>query len=249
MTADPPPVVPPPPSRADPGDDSFASRVAIASQSQGSLVGLWRKLSRPRREGAVPQEPSHCDQRSRLLLDQWFDVRSLGQVLQPVQLNVSPCWQAYRYLQEPISESWVPAFHGSWWYAIWSIARTGIVLASDSMDKGHEFWQPGVYCSPLFGTAKSYARPHVLFADGVYHRVLVELRVDPSRQLRSRERGGQQWVFPVEAVKIFAVWVQMNAPPETGEERLRDWVPELEAVPCGCEVPFVVTNLQQNISV
>eukprot|EP00971_Amphidinium_carterae_P036333 714364-Amphidinium_carterae.1 len=33
-------------------------------------------------------------------------------------------------------------------------------------------------------TALWYARPHIVFGDGVYQRAVLELRVDPSRQKR-----------------------------------------------------------------
>ena len=58
--------------------------------------------------------------------------------------------------------------------------------------KGHDFWEPGVYCTPLVSTAKWYARPHIVFGDGVYHCIMYELRVDPLKIKTERERGGVQ---------------------------------------------------------
>ena len=87
----------------------------------------------------------------------------------------------------------------------------------------------------------------MLFNDDVYHRVVFELRVNAEKQLRPscfnfifkalvlqivetilisnqqvtrwRARGGQQWVFKSEDVSLNAIWVQPNAPPQSGEER------------------------------
>ena len=39
---------------------------------------------------------------------------------------------------------------------------------------GHEFWEPGVYVSPNFQTAREYARPHQLFNDGNYYRCVLK---------------------------------------------------------------------------
>ena len=35
------------------------------------------------------------------------------------------------------------AFHGTWWYALWGLLRSGRVLESNDESKGHEFWHPG----------------------------------------------------------------------------------------------------------
>ena len=236
--------------------DPLHQRLQEASSCQGDLVSKWRVAARPRRFGAAQKQPDDVEADACWLVDEFFYVRGLINrdnqyrynpgTLAHTDLFVKSSWRLYRYAApQPVqsSESWVCAFHGTWWYAIWSVARSGVVLASDSYAKGHNFWEPGVYCSPLLETALGYARPQVLFADDTYHRVLLELRVDPRKRLRSRQRGGQQWVFPAEAVSIFAIWVQMNAPPQAGEERLRDWDPSLEAVPHGCSIPPAVINL------
>ena len=39
---------------------------------------------------------------------------------------------------------------------------------------GHEFWEPGVYVSPKFETAREYARAHDLFHDGNYYRCVLK---------------------------------------------------------------------------
>ena len=35
------------------------------------------------------------------------------------------------------------AFHGTWWYALWGLLRSGRVLESNDASKGHKFWHPG----------------------------------------------------------------------------------------------------------
>mmetsp|Transcript_103120 Transcript_103120/g.292128 ORF Transcript_103120/g.292128 Transcript_103120/m.292128 type:complete len:288 (+) Transcript_103120:75-938(+) len=104
-----------------------------------------------------------------------------------------------------------------------------MLLESNDQQRGHEFWMPGVYCSPRLHTARQYARPHVLFGDGIYHRAVLELHVDIGQRRKERRKGGEQWIFPSEAVVITAVLVEVNAPPLKGEERLDAWVAEMEA--------------------
>ena len=95
-------------------------------------------------------------------------------------------------------------------------------------------------------TATRYARPHVLFSDGVYYRVVLELRVDDRRKIKKRQAGGHQILFPADAVHVRAVWVRPNAPPCVAEERLSSWNPELEALPARRQAPQVVRN-QRNL--
>ena len=82
----------------------------------------------------------------------------------------------------------------------------------------------------------------MLFGDGVYYRVVLELRVDSSQTMRERQRGGHQLVFPASAVNVHAVWVLPNASPGVGEERLSSWNPAHEALPAGCRAPEVLCN-------
>merc|ERR1712187_299892 len=149
-------------------------------------------------------------------------------------------WYRYRYVKDPVITSkdhWETAFHGTWWYSLWSVLESGVFLESNNLDKGHDFWMPGFYCTPHIETARWYARPHILFGDDVFHRLVFELRVDPAKRMANRERGGVQWVFPTSAVALYAVWIQSNAPPKNGEERVNEWDPKLEALPDFCEDP------------
>ena len=47
-----------------------------------------------------------------------------------------------------------------------------------------------------------------LFDDGVYHRSILEVRVDRSRKLHQRHKGANvQWTLPSEAVAIMGLWI------------------------------------------
>lgn len=202
--------------------------------SRENLVEQWREVSKPRRAGAVAKQPRGSKKDFPALFDEWLKVRDLHDSLRRCKAEDQRGWRVYRYTREPVvkaAASWEQAFHGTWWYSVWSVIESGVMLESDDRSKGHDFWEPGVYCSPNLDTGRWYARPHILFGDGVYHRVLFELRVDPSRRKKNRQRGGVQWVFPAAAVALYAVWVQLNAPPKNGEERVNDWDPLLEALP------------------
>mmetsp|Transcript_76378 Transcript_76378/g.224012 ORF Transcript_76378/g.224012 Transcript_76378/m.224012 type:complete len:549 (-) Transcript_76378:97-1743(-) len=201
------------------------------------LVSLWREVSKPRKGGAIAAQPPGCKVDFDFLFHMWLKERGLSGMLTRVEDQEG--WAVFKYHPEqPVVESkpeWETAFHGTWWYAVWLILSSGVFLESTDRSLGHDFWEPGVYCSPCVDTGLWYARPQILFADGVYHRVIFELRVDPARRKRDRKRGGVQWVFPSAAVALHAVWVRSNAPPKNGEERVNGWDPELEALPFGCQ--------------
>eukprot|EP00438_Fugacium_kawagutii_P006818 Skav227016 [mRNA] locus=scaffold456:66133:68819:+ [translate_table: standard] len=91
----------------------------------------------------------------------------------------------------------------------------------------HEFWEPGVYVSPSFKTARDYARPHQLFGDGNFYRcVLKAVLYDPDQVRKERDRGGGQVVIPGCAVVIVGVIFCADDPPFKGEERFEDWQEE-----------------------
>eukprot|EP00435_Cladocopium_sp_Y103_P029841 s119_g7.t1 len=147
------------------------------------------------------------------------------------------------------TQNWVPAFHGTWFYALWNLLATGQIAPSFDERKGHEFNKLGthhVYCTPVFDTAFSYARAHNVFGDGVYHRCILELRVDVKRRWRQKEKGGNQWTFPSDAVVIVGVCIVHNSGNVKGWEHLRYWDAEDECVPVGCEpiVPPVARSTQ-----
>ena len=80
-------------------------------------------------------------------------------------------------------------------------------------------------------TALISARSHVLFADGVYHRCILELRVRRSARMSRRKEGGEQWVFPSHTVRVVGFWACHNCGNEKGQEHVGAWEPGLEAVP------------------
>ena len=180
----------------------------LANQRRGNLVDQWRKVSKPRRQGAIPAMPRGSRVDFAPLFDQWLEVRNLGDVLE--RMEDQRGWYLYKYVHNPVvraQDGWEVAYHGTWWYSVWGVLESGVLLESNDKSLGHDFWEPGVYCTPELQTARWYARPHVLFADGVYHRILFELRVDSARRKKYRKRGGVQWVFPSNVVALHAVWI------------------------------------------
>ena len=99
-----------------------------------------------------------------------------------------------------------------------------------------------MYCTLLVSTANWYARPHIVFGDGVYHCIMYELRVDPSKIKTERERGGVQWIFPSSAVMLRPVWVATNFSPRAGEPRVDSWDVALEVVSKNCDFPHPSSN-------
>ena len=90
-----------------------------------------------------------------------------------------------------------------------------------------------MYCSPLLSTAWTYARPQIVFVDGAYHRVILELRVRETLRKKKRSKGGEQWIFESQDVRAHGVWIGINQPPYAGDERLNHWESIDEAVPPG----------------
>lgn len=208
-----------------------------------ALVNLWREVSKPRKGGAIKPQPAGCKLDSPELFQEWLNQRGLHDALK--YTGDQQGWSVYRYTRKPVVKSekwWETAFHGSWWYSVWLILETGIFLESDDKGLGHDFWEPGVYCSPSLDTGLWYARPQILFNDEVFHRIIFELRVDPDKRKKNRARGGIQWVFPCEAVSLHGVWVRHNAPPSKGEERVNGWEADLEALPPGASAPVPTVN-------
>lgn len=236
-----------PPKRALPPEVELARQHATAGRDimKGSeaLVNLWREASKPRKGGAILPQPHGAKLDTPELFEQWLTQRDLHDKME--RMEDKDGWFRWKYTKDPVVESkanWEPAFHGTWWYAVWLILESGILLESNDRSLGHDFWEPGVYCSPVLDTGLWYARPQLLFGDGVYHRCIFELRVDPARRMKSRQRGGVQWVFPGAAISLYAIWIRSNAPPANGEERVNGWEPELEALPAGRDYPPAIVN-------
>ena len=60
---------------------------------------------------------------------------------------------------------------------------------------------------------------------------MFEVFVNLNRRKKRRSKGGEQWVFPSEAVRVKALWVQPNASPAPSEWRFNTWDGGLEAQP------------------
>lgn len=224
--------------------------VACSARDAGFLTKLWWELSRPRKRGKIPKvQGKHVWGDSQSLMPQWLSARQVDGSL--VQEKDQQDFQVFRFAQNtltPAQENWDQAFHGTRWYALWLILTSGVMLASDNKEAGHDFWEPGVYCTPVLGTARWYGIPHILFGDDIYHRVVIELRVDPARRKKNRQRGGVQWVFPADATVIRAIWIQNNSPPDSDERRFAHWDPEMEALPPGRSQLPPIVNPRRPIS-
>ena len=218
----------------------------LSETARGALAVKWWNESRPRRQGAPGLMPVACRELFPALFEEWLENRQASHLVGARQSSED--WYVYSLPWKPGQRTgldpgnWVRAFHGTRWYAVWSILNSKVLLESNNHALGHDFWKAGVYCSPLMTTARSYAIPHELFGDGVYFRAMFEVCVDLNRRTARRAKGGEQWVFPSEAVRVKALWVQPNAPPAPWEWRFITWDEELEAWPVGQLPPRLVKN-------
>ena len=205
----------------------FAWQVQQSELSRGAKVAQWRLVARGRGKPAVKPAEAYCLKNGRIHFESWLKARKLHKFLTPgLERN-----GYFHFLskKKPAPAHWLRAYHGTWFYSLAAIVRIGRLLESHSIDLGHEFWQPGVYVSPRWDTARWYARGHKLFPfECAYHRVILEVRVNFENVLRNRSRGGGQWVFHSKDVHIHSVWVEANTTIEKGEERCDEWRPELE---------------------
>lgn len=230
----------------------LALRLALVG---GNLFGKWRVASKPGGREPPPGPKCWChaaicwchDSHLTVPLDRWLQAREMrdGRPLSEVLLrrtdgdlsNQGPdagSWLYYQFVGESTNqarEDWKNAFHGTWFYALWSILYEGYLQESSDLESGHEFWMPGVYCSPNVATARHYARAHNVFGDGLYHRVMLDVRYDGGRLKKERAKGGQQLVLPSPAISIAGVYFQADGTPDKGNERLDVWDPELEILP------------------
>lgn len=158
-------------------------------------LNRWRHVSKPRRQGALPLKPTDCIVDFIDLWDLWLSVRGLSDCLKHGEDQKGML--VYHYVaREPVirtQDQGGRAFHGTWWYALWALLNLGVLLDSCDEALGHTYinrW-PGVYWPPELDTRRWYARPHIMFGDGVYHRIIFELRVDTAR--RKKDRKPRRW--------------------------------------------------------
>ena len=62
------------------------------------------------------------------------------------------------------------AFHGTWWYALWGLLRSGRVLESNDETKGHKFWHPGAGRESVRERANCAFLPRAAQEPGVFER-------------------------------------------------------------------------------
>ena len=225
---------------------AVSERVEGLKKCQGELVGRWRKQAQSDKEKkkVITMVPIDwpIEVAFRQMTQKWLHDRGLDKMLEGQSVSfpseeatpnevgtASPIlYYSYKGSLVQAGQHWEDAFHGTWFYSLWSILEAGFLLESE--DDGV---YPGVYCSPLPKTAWGYARPQMVFGDGLYHRAMLKLRYDPHRTRKNTNKGGHQVVTESSAVSIEGVFFGINWPPSKGEERLDNWKSVLEVLPPG----------------
>ena len=239
--------------------EDLSARLNLANAAQSALAKKWWDTARPNRRGAVVAKPGNGGEvraEFHRLFEQWLECRGLKHHLNrcadaTANDGSNETWAVFNYMNPVIlaAPHWETAFHGTRWYALWSLLETGVLLESNDDSKGHDFWVAGAYCTPRIDTARWYARPAILFDDGTWHRVMLELRVNRALRRKARNKGGVQWVYPSNAVAIKAVCVLINTSLTPDDERFATWDPELEAVPPGRSMQQCVTSFMPAASI
>ena len=83
----------------------------------------------------------------------------------------------------------------------------------------------------------------MLFDNGVFHKVLLELVCDDNKKIYKKapsKNSNEQAVYSEGGIKTRAVWLGVNGPPHAGEGRFLDWQPHLQASPPGAPMNHVV---------
>ena len=177
------------------------------------------------------QGPQHSRYRDMFfpLFQQWCELRGIRSLLVR-QPDIGP-WAVFSFRgQTPVEAGpdWVTAYHGTFFYALWSVLRTGILAEGNE----HAHWESGVQVTPSMTTALWYARPHVLFRDRTFHRCVIHVLVNKQLMSKARRQGGHLQVFPADAVAVTSVWIWANSGCDhSSVEGFGEWEPELEAVP------------------
>ena len=139
------------------GARSAKVRAQSAEGSRSMLVTKWREVSkvqsRPKDKDSAPG-PKASMQDFDVCFRERLMARGLEEHLRREE-DVDN-WAVYRVITEPGFQSgdmWVKAYHGTYWYSLWSVLANGMLVASREPE-GHQFSTPGVYCSPALTTAK-----------------------------------------------------------------------------------------------
>ena len=124
-------------------------------------------------------------------------------------------------------------YHGLYPQCLWSIVSQGFLQASCDSSVGHEYSVPGVYVTPDFNYAKTYAHSVQFLGDGYMWRFIAEVSVIPHTRLRRRRsrQGYEEWVFHQSDVKLEKILVLLDSMVEKGDTRF--YALEMELLPAG----------------
>ena len=216
---------------------SFRREACAASVAQGTLVRAWRMLcSKQRKRGPSVEVYSRSSRQLDGLtgaevqgkfvevLMAWFHKRGVinlkfdvaSQLSSTVTESVTEWggqWLRFEYDHRavkdiPMLQNADKSYHGTWWYAISSILRSGVLLSSNDRNKGHEFSIAGIYSSPHLSTALQYSRAIDLLGMDILFAVVVEMSSNP---VVRRQKGGLQYITSErEPVLLEAVLVQVG---------------------------------------
>ena len=140
--------------------------VQAVKKCQGDRVGRWRELAKPGKRKVIEMAPVDWPIEISFgqMLQKWLYARGLDKKLRCnsfsmpsedhtaslLQLGTASPIIYYTYTGSVVQagEHWEEAYHGSWWYGVWSILESGVLLESNDEEAGHQFWYHGVFCSP-----------------------------------------------------------------------------------------------------
>ena len=157
-------VAPPQPRVPQPLEQNRGLRaLAEVEQDRTGLIQQWIELARGRKKKPIPTFPYTAHDDFGRLFQAWLHMRGLDEKvieddnheLVTVPVLDPRRWRFYKLehpAQAKASEAaakdarWSFAWHGTWWYALWSILEAGRMLESNDASKGHDFLQgrPGV---------------------------------------------------------------------------------------------------------
>ena len=230
----------------------MASRAALAEEMRGDLARSWREEGKPKRRGAKSPSPITSLPAFERNFHEWLTLRGIADCLLREPERDAGSWVSYRYVGHTpaVTLRGIPnsvvRWHGTWFYALWSILATGIVLPSEDEEKGHWMmkragdWIRGVYVTSTFMIAERYARPQVVFDRDCYFRVIIEVFCDPLGEICPINRTAEtQNVFSPAAVAISRILINPNSSVSEHEERMSNWNSVLEARPAGSVLPSV----------
>ena len=214
-----------------------------------------RYIKRQRGQWDVEYPNTYHD--ALLKIQKWFAERELTKHLdfvgfrdmpgdiveQPNRVSTGGQWLVFDYYHPGTpniyTDAWlndtghVRFWHGSLFYGAGNIISGNHIMASAGKDLGHrQLWsqigkEAGVYVSPHMYTSMYYAEPQVLFQDGVYWRLIYQLKARGT-PIFHQARNGNQYVFPSDAIQITRVWVQPCAALNVGDRIHTSWSPLLE---------------------